>query len=43
MRDDSAELFFQSFLREALVSSSGNGQGCRLLAAAIRQLVLLKL
>ena len=30
MRDDSAEILFQSFLQEALVSSSGIGQGCPL-------------
>ena len=28
MRDDSAEILFQSFLQEALVSSSGMGKGC---------------
>ena len=30
MRDDSAEILFQSFPQEALVSSSGIGQGCPL-------------
>ena len=32
MRDDSAEILFQSFLQEALVSSSGIEQGCPLFA-----------
>ena len=30
MRNDSAEMLFQSFLQKALVSSSGIGQGCPL-------------
>ena len=30
MRDDSAEILFQSFLQEALVGSSGLGLGCPL-------------
>ena len=30
MRDDSAEILFQSFLQEALVSSSGMGRDVRL-------------
>ena len=30
MKDDSAEIFLQSFLQKALVSCSGMGKGCTL-------------
>ena len=36
MRDDSAEILFQSFLQEALVSSSGMGRVVRSLMLSIQ-------
>ena len=36
MRNDSAEIFFQSFLQEALVSSSGMGRGVHSLTLSIQ-------
>ena len=36
MRDDSPEIFFQSFLQEALVSSSGMGRGVHSLMLSIQ-------
>ena len=37
MRDDSAEILFQSFLREAMVSSSGMGRDGHSLTLSILQ------
>ena len=37
MRDDSAEVLFQSFLQEALVSGSGMGRDVHSLMLSIQQ------
>ena len=36
MSDDSAEILYQSFLREAIVSSSGKGRGVHFLTLSIQ-------
>ena len=40
MRDDSTEILFQSFLQEALVSSSGMERGVHSLMLSIQQMTL---
>ena len=40
MRDDSAEIFFQSFMQEALVSSSGMGRDVHSLMMSIQHFLL---
>ena len=40
MRDDSAEIFFQSFMQEALVSSSGMGRDVHSLMMSIHHFLL---
>ena len=41
MRDDSPEILFQSFLREAIVNSSGMGSGVHSLTLSIRHFLCL--
>ena len=41
MRDDSAEILFQSFLQEALVGSSGMGRDVQSLKLSIKHFVCL--